>query len=96
MAAQCSGVQIQSQTKGKSLASRFLTLVLSSPGGFTGHEHQADGPDEKETGVHGSSSIKPICSWCLLVTEQVLICIYYQVIIKLFEFAHVDTLCCMP
>lgn len=62
--------------------SMLLTPVLSSPGRFTGHEHQADGPDEKETGVHGSSPIKQICSWCLLVTGYVLIRICYRVIIE--------------
>lgn len=39
-----------------------------SPDGFTSHEHQANGPDQKNTGVHGSSPFKQIYSWCLLAT----------------------------
>ena len=59
--------------------SRLVTLVLRFPGGFTRHEHQADGPDKEETGVHGPPPIKQICSWCLLVTIFVIqIPSYYQ------------------
>lgn len=53
--------------------SMLVTLVLPSPGGVTCHEHQADGPNKKETGVQGSSRIKQICSGCLLVTSYILI-----------------------
>lgn len=47
---------------------QLVTCVLPFPGGSTRHEHQADGPDQKETGVHSSPPIKQICPRCLLVT----------------------------
>lgn len=46
----------------------LVTPLLPLPGGSTRYERQADGPDKKKTGVHSSSPIKQICSWCLLVT----------------------------
>lgn len=50
-------------------------LCSSTTGGSAGHEHQADGPNEEETGVHGSSPVKQIRPGCLLVT--IFICIQY-------------------
>lgn len=41
-------------------------LFFSIPGYFTCNEHQVDGPDQKETGLYGSSRIKQIRSRCFL------------------------------
>lgn len=46
-----------------------VSPVLSSSGGFTGHEHQADGANEEKTGVHGSAPVQQIRPRCLLVTQ---------------------------
>lgn len=62
-------------------------LCSSTTGGSAGHEHQADGPNEEETGVHGSSPVKQIRPWCLLVT--IFICIQYR-ITNMLEFAHIQ------
>lgn len=45
-----------------------VSPVFSSSGGFTGHEHQADGTNEEKTGVHGSAPVQQIRPRCLLVT----------------------------
>lgn len=45
-----------------------VSPVFSSSGGFTGHEHQADGADEEKTGVHGPAPFQQIRPRCLLVT----------------------------
>lgn len=74
----------------KSLAAaneRHIVSVLFATGGSAGHEHQADGPNEEETGVHGSSPVKQICPRCLLVT--IFVCIQYQIITIMLEFAHI-------
>lgn len=44
--------------------------LISSAGGFTCYEHQPDGSDQKETGVHGAALLKQICSRCLLATVR--------------------------
>lgn len=54
---------------------RHIVPVLFAAGGSAGHEHQADGPNEEETGVHVSSPVKQIRPRCLLVT--IFVCIQY-------------------
>lgn len=53
--------------------SMLVTPLLPFAVGSTRDEHQADGSDKKKTGVYGSSPIKQICTWRLLVTQYVLI-----------------------
>lgn len=43
-----------------------LDVFSPSTGGAAGHEHQADGADEKKTGVHGFAAVQQIHSRCLL------------------------------
>lgn len=85
-----------------------FVCFFPSTGGAAGHEHQADGANEKKTGVHGSAAVQQIRSRCLLShpsMDSIFLffwlflktqCVCFRGIIKMFEFAHVNTLCCIP
>lgn len=51
-------LDLQKTNQAVHLGEHLYKLALASfTGGFTRHEHQADGPDTTETGVHGSPPV---------------------------------------
>lgn len=60
----------------------FYFFYFSSTGGAAGHEHQADGADEKKTGVHGSAAVQQIHSRCLLSHPRWIFSFFFGLFLK--------------
>lgn len=64
-------------------------LFFSIPGYFTCYEHQADGPDQKETWLYGSSRIKQIRSRCFLAP----CCFNTHILISITWLSYAFSMC---